>query len=323
MTNRKRIDIHVCFCLAQRTHATSTRRRHDTNTRQHLTQSESSSSFASMSSFSFSSTANWAIDASSIFVFTMIQRFLEIRERAKAETIRSDVETRERKEIESRVEFETKKEKSSMTRRWSWFIIFSFRFWRRSCFLTSTSFRFSKSISMIDSSANVTTKSITEAVIWIEVEFVINIARSTKEEIKIVKRRIKTSRFISSNIEFVIDSSKDAETEESVTKNAKTNVTEEIDTIVTKNVKTNETKNAEIMSDFESTTKRKKIDFVSTFSKSRRDEREFTNALFLITFWKRSNSRLMISSLKEAEDFVFRERRELVMHDEINEMKIK
>jgi hypothetical protein len=32
---------------------------------------------------------------------------------------------------------------------------------------------------------------------------------------------------------------------------------------------------------------------------------------------------LMISSLKEAEDFVFRERRELVMHDEINEMKIK
>jgi hypothetical protein len=100
-------------------------------------------------------------------------------------------------------------------------------------------------------------------------------------------------------------------------------VTEEIDTIVTENVKTNETENAEIISDFESTTKREKIDFVSTFSRSRRDEREFTNVLFLITFLRRSNSHLMISSLEKAEDFVLREKRELVMHDEINEMKIK
>ncbi len=323
MTNRKRIDIHVCFCFAQRAHATSTRRRHDTSTRQHLTQSKSSSSSASMSSFSFSSTTNWAINVSSIFVFTMIRRFLEIRKEAKTETIRNDVEARERKEIESRVELETKKEKSSMTRRWSWFIISSFRFWRRFCSLTNTSLRFSKSTSMIDSSANLTTESITEAVIWIEIESVINIAKSAKKEIKIVRKRIKTSRFIFSNIEFAIDSSKDAETERSVTENAETNVTEEIDTIVTKNVKTNETKDAEIMSDFESTTKRRKIDFVSTSSKSRRDEREFTNVLFLITFLKRSDSRLMTSSLEKAEDFVLRERRELIMHDEINEMKIK
>ncbi len=323
MTNRKRIDIHVCFCLAQRAHATSTRQRHDTSTRQHLTQSENSSSSASMSSFSFSSTANWTINAFSIFVFTMIRRFLEVRKRTKAETIRNDVEARERKEIESRVEFETKKEKSSMTRRWSWFIISSFRFWRRFCFLTSTSFKFSKSVSMIDSNANVITESIIEAVVWIEIEFVIDIAKSAEKEIKIVRKRIKTSRFISSNIEFAIDSSKDAETEESVTEDAETNVTEKIDTIVTEDVKTNETEDAEIMSDFESTTKREEIDFVSTFSKSRRDEREFTNVLFLITFLKRSNSRLMTSSLEEAEDFVFRERRELVMHDEIDEMKIK
>jgi hypothetical protein len=152
---------------------------------------------------------------------------------------------------------------------------------------------------------------------------VIDIAKSAEKEIKIVRKRIKTSRFISSNIEFAIDSSKDAETEESVTEDAETNVTEKIDTIVTEDVKTNETEDAEIMSDFESTTKREEIDFVSTFSKSRRDEREFTNVLFLITFLKRSNSRLMTSSLEEAEDFVFRERRELVMHDEIDEMKIK
>jgi hypothetical protein len=32
---------------------------------------------------------------------------------------------------------------------------------------------------------------------------------------------------------------------------------------------------------------------------------------------------LMTSSLEKAEDFVLRERRELIMHDEINEMKIK
>jgi hypothetical protein len=35
--------------------------------------------------------------------------------------------------------------------------------------------------------------------------------------------------------------------------------------------------------------------------------------LLLIIFLERSNSRLIISSLEEAEDFVFRERRELIM----------
>jgi hypothetical protein len=75
----------------------------------------------------------------------------------------------------------------------------------------------------------------------------------------------------------------------------------------------NAIKNAEIVNDFESTTKRKEIDVVSTFSRSQRDEREFTNVLFLIIFLKRSNSRLIISSLKEAENFVSRERRELIM----------
>ncbi len=67
------------------------------------------------------------------------------------------------------------------------------------------------------------------------------------------------------------------------------------------------------MSDFESITKREKIDVDSTFLKSRRDEREFTNVLSLIIFFERSNSRLITSFLEEAEDFVFRERRELVM----------
>jgi hypothetical protein len=72
-------------------------------------------------------------------------------------------------------------------------------------------------------------------------------------------------------------------------------------------------KDAEIINDFESTTKRKEIDVVFTFSKSRRDEREFTNVLLLIIFLKRSNSRLIISFLEEAENFVLRERRELIM----------
>jgi hypothetical protein len=67
------------------------------------------------------------------------------------------------------------------------------------------------------------------------------------------------------------------------------------------------------MNDIESTTKRWNFDFVSTFSESRRDEREFTNVLFLIIFLKRSDSRLIISFLKKAENFVSREKRELIM----------
>ncbi len=206
------------------------------------------------------------------------------------------------------------KKKSLMTRRWSWFSIFSFKFWRRFCFLMITSLKFSKSISIIDSNANMTIDSITKVAIWIKNESAINtFVKSTKKEINVVKKRIKTSRFISSNIEFTIDSSKNANTKKIVTKNAKTMMTKEIDIIVTKNIETNETKNAKIMSDIESITKRWDFDFVSIFSESRRDEREFTNVFLLIIFLKRSNSRLKISFLDETKDFVSRERRELIM----------
>jgi hypothetical protein len=86
-----------------------------------------------------------------------------------------------------------------------------------------------------------------------------------------------------------------------------------VDTTITKNVDVNVIKNAEIMNDFESTTKWKEIDVVSTFSRSRRNEREFTNVLFLIIFFENLNSRLIISFLKEAKNFVFRKKCELVM----------
>ncbi len=124
------------------------------NTRQHLTQSNNFSSFSFMSFFSFFSITNWTINVFSIFVFTTIRRFFEIQKKAEAETVR--------KEIESRVDFDTRKEKSSMTRRDSWFIIFNFRFCRRFCYLASTSFKFSKSISIINSKTNVRKESIAE-----------------------------------------------------------------------------------------------------------------------------------------------------------------
>jgi hypothetical protein len=82
---------------------------------------------------------------------------------------------------------------------------------------------------------------------------------------------------------------------------------------MTEDVNANVTEDAKIMSDIESTTKRWSFDFVSTFSESRRDEREFKNVLSLIIFLERSKSRLIISFLEEAEDFVLRERREIVM----------
>jgi hypothetical protein len=134
-----------------------------------------------------------------------------------------------------------------------------------------------------------------------------------EKKINVVKKEIKISRFIFSNIKFTIDSSKNARTKKSVTKNAKTIITKEIDTTITKDVETNVTKNAKIMNDIKSITKWEEFDFISTFSESWRDEREFTNVLFLIIFLKFSNSSLIISFLKEAEDFVFREKREIIM----------
>jgi hypothetical protein len=163
-----------------------------------------------------------------------------------------------------------------------------------------------------------TTNSIIKIEVRIKDEFATISATKTfddseNEKINIVNKRIKTFRFISSNIEFWVDSSKDAKTRENVTKKIDTRVTENVDTTVIKDVDVNAIKDAKIINDFESTTKWKKVDVVSTSSKSRRNEREFTNVLFLIIFLKRSNSRLIISSLEEAEDFVSRERRELVM----------
>jgi hypothetical protein len=106
----------------------------------------------------------------------------------------------------------------------------------------------------------------------------------------------------------MIDSSRDAETKETATKDAKTMITKEIDTIVAKDVKTNVTKDAEIMSDIESATKRRDFDFVSIFSESRRNECESMSVFLLIIFLERSDSRL-----NETKDFVSRERRELIM----------
>ncbi len=136
---------------------------------------------------------------------------------------------------------------------------------------------------------------------------------STNEEINVVNKQIKTFRFISSNIEFLVDSSENVETRKNVTKKIDTKVAKDVDTIITKDVDVNVIKNAEIINDFESTTKRKKIDVVSTSSKSRRNEREFTNVLFLIIFLKRSNSRLIISFLEETENLISCEKRELIM----------
>ncbi len=174
------------------------------------------------------------------------------------------------------------------------------------------------SFNVVDFFAMMTTDSIIKIEVRIEDEFATISATKTfddseNEKINVVNKRIKTSRFISSNIEFWIDSSENAETRKSVTKEIDTKVTEDVDTTIIKDVDANAIKDAEIINDFESTTKRKEIDVVSTSSKSRRDEREFTNVLLLIIFLERSNSRLIISSLEEAEDFVFRERRELIM----------
>jgi hypothetical protein len=143
------------------------------------------------------------INVSLIFVFITIERFLEIRKEQKQKQYEKKL---------NRASISTRKKKLLMTRWCSWFIIFNFQFCRRFCFLTSTSFRFSKSILIMNLNANVTTKSTTKIVVWIEIESATNIfAKSTKKEIKIVKKRIKTSRFISSNIEFTIDLSRNAE----------------------------------------------------------------------------------------------------------------
>jgi nucleoside diphosphate kinase len=134
---------------------------------------------------------------------------------------------------------------------------------------------------------------------------------SANEEINVVNKRIRTFRFISSKIEFVTESINVTKVIEDakVIENAK--MIE--DAKITRNVNANVTEDAKIMSDIESTTKRCDLNFVSTFSKSRRDEREFTNVLFLIIFLKCSNSRLITLFLKEAESFISREERELVM----------
>jgi hypothetical protein len=124
------------FCLKHLAHAISITRRQDIETRQHLTQFESSSSFSSMNSSSsfFFSTTSRSINDSSRFVSTMFQRreVFEIREEEKTTTLRNDVVTRVTEKRRSRVEFETKTEESSITRRCSWFFIF-FRKFRR-CF---------------------------------------------------------------------------------------------------------------------------------------------------------------------------------------------
>ncbi len=320
--NRRHIDTQVCFCLEHLAHAISFTRRQNIETRQHLTQFESSSSFSSMNSSSFfSSITNRVINDSSNFVSTTFRRreVFEVREKAKeVMTLRDDIEARVTKKMKSCVEIETKTEESSIIRRCLWFFIFRRKFRRRSFSLARNSSKFENSFNVVDFFAMMTTNSIIKIEVRIKDEFATISATKTfddseNEKINIVNKRIKTFRFISSNIEFWVDSSKDAKTRENVTKKIDTRVTENVDTTVIKDVDVNAIKDAKIINDFESTTKWKKVDVVSTSSKSRRNEREFTNVLFLIIFLKRSNSRLIISSLEEAEDFVSRERRELVM----------
>jgi hypothetical protein len=220
--------------------------------------------------------------------------------------------------MKSRVEIETKTEESSIIRRCSWFFIFRRKFRRRSFFLARNSSKSENSFYVVDSSAMMTTNSIIKIEVRIENEFAtISTTKtfddSANEKINVVNKRIKTFRFISSNIEFWVDSSEDAETRRSVTKEINTKITKNVDTTIIKDVDVNAIKNAEIINDFESTTKRKEIDVVSTSSKSRRDEREFTNVLLLIIFLECSDSRLIISFLEKAERFISRERRELIM----------
>jgi hypothetical protein len=258
---------------------------------------------------------------SSNFVSTTFRRreVFEIRKKTKkTTTLRNDVEARVIKKMKSCVEIETKTKKSSIIRRCSWFFIFRKKFRRRSFFLTRNSSKSENSSCVVDFFAMITTNLIIKIEIRIENEFAtISTAKtfddSASEKINVVNKRIKTFRFISSNIEFWVDSSKNAETKENVTKEIDTKITKNVDTIITKNVDVNVIKNAKIINDFESTTKWKKIDVVSTFSKSRRDEREFTNVLLLIIFLKCSNSCLITSFLEEVKDFVVREKSELVM----------
>ncbi len=285
-------------------------------------QFESSLLFSSMSlSSSFSSTTNWIINDSLNFVSTTFRRreVFEIRTKAKeATTLRNDVDTRVTKKIKSRVEIEIKTEKSSIIRRYSWFFIFRRKFRRRFFFLTKNSSKSENLSCVVDFSAMMTINLIIKIEIRIENEFAMisttkTFNDSASEEINIINKRIKTFRFISSNIKFWIDSSKNAKTKKNVTKEIDTKIMKNVDTTITKNVDVNVIKNAEIMNDFESTTKWKEIDVVSTFSRSRRNEREFTNVLFLIIFFENLNSRLIISFLKEAKNFVFRKKCELVM----------
>ncbi len=320
--NRRHIDTQACFCFEHFAHVISFTRRQNIETRQHLTQFENSSLFSSMSSSSFFfSTTNRVVNDSSNFVSTTFRRrkVFEIRKKAKeVTTLRNNIETRVTKEMKSRVEIKTKTEKSSITRRCSWFFIFRRKFRRRSFFLARNSSNSENSFRVVDSSTMMTTDSIIKIEVRIEDESATISATKTfddseNEKINVVNKRIKTFRFISSNIEFWVDSLEDAETKENVTKEIDTRITKDVDTTIIKDVDVNAIKDAEIINDFESTTKRKEIDVVSTSWESRRDEREFTNVLFLIIFLKRSDSRLIISSREEAEDFVFREKRELVM----------
>jgi hypothetical protein len=95
-----------------------------------------------------------------------------------------------------------------------------------------------------------TTNSIMKIKVRIDDEFAtISIAKtfddSASEKINVVSKRIKTFRFISSNMKFAIDSSKNAETKESVTKEIDTRITKNVDTTITKNVDLNVIKDAE------------------------------------------------------------------------------
>ncbi len=324
--NRKHIEMQACFCLEHLAHAISITRRQDIETRQHLTQLENSSSFLSMSSSSsfFSSATNRSINDSSRFVSTMFRRreVFEIREEERTTTLRSDVVTRVTKERRSRVEFEIKTENSSITRRCSWFFIFFRKFRRRFSSLARNSSKSRNSSNVVDSFAMMTTDSITKVEMRIEDEFTtISAAKtfddSVNEEINVVNKRIRTFRFISSKIESVTESIDVTEIIENAEMIEDAEMIENAEMIedaeMTEDVNANVTEDAKIMSDIESTTKRWSFDFVSTFSESRRDEREFKNVLSLIIFLERSKSRLIISFLEEAEDFVLRERREIVM----------
>ncbi len=246
--------MQICFCLKHLAHAISITRRQDIETRQHLMQFESSSSFSLMNSSFLSSTTSRTVNDSFDFVSTMFRRreVFEIwKEEAKeAMSLRNDVETRVTKEMKSRVKIETKTEKSSIIRRYSWFFIFRRKFRRRSSFLARNSSKSENSSCVVDFSAMMTTNSIMKIKVRIDDEFAtISIAKtfddSASEKINVVSKRIKTFRFISSNMKFAIDSSKNAETKESVTKEIDTRITKNVDTTITKNVDLNVIKDAE------------------------------------------------------------------------------